>query len=335
MRKIPLADVAAIKSVVDFLRESGVSPDHQLDRLNMSRELIEKGEGKITKAQVYRFLNRIERCEGLIDLGFRLGDGYFPFRMGGIGRAVLQAATLQDAIQTLDNLLHRFMGENRVWLQQEGDKIWLCNAADDGFQLQRPASTQCTIIVFIELIRLAAGPDWLPRYVKLEMEPSDSHGNVEALSDTTVSFHHEITAVEFPIELLGQPIRHSLQGLLSAPIPPENPEGFLSSLNKLLRDQIDYGLVPSLVTTSGALGISPRSLQRHLRDHGLTFRRLMDRTRFEMAQDLLKDPTAKIRDVGMSLGYSSHNNFIRAFRRISGMRPTEFRNMVLQGDDLA
>jgi len=47
--------------------------------------------------------------------------------------------------------------------------------------------------------------------------------------------------------------------------------------------------------------------------------------RVERAKEMLRDPNRSVLDVSMSVGFEHQNNFARAFRRVIGVSPTQFR----------
>jgi AraC family transcriptional regulator len=47
--------------------------------------------------------------------------------------------------------------------------------------------------------------------------------------------------------------------------------------------------------------------------------------RVERAKELLRDPKLSVLDVSMHVGFEHQNNFARAFRRVIGVSPTEFK----------
>jgi AraC-like DNA-binding protein len=71
--------------------------------------------------------------------------------------------------------------------------------------------------------------------------------------------------------------------------------------------------------------MSIRTLQRRLRGAGVTYDRVVQSVRFEIAEHLLQDPQRKIGDVARTLGYSDPAHFTRAFRRWTGLTPRDFR----------
>ena len=69
----------------------------------------------------------------------------------------------------------------------------------------------------------------------------------------------------------------------------------------------------------------PAHLLRALLKEGLTYRHLVDRVRFAAARRFLGQDDLTIAEIADRLGYSGANNFGRAFRRLGGITPTQFR----------
>jgi AraC-like DNA-binding protein len=81
------------------------------------------------------------------------------------------------------------------------------------------------------------------------------------------------------------------------------------------------------------LGISRRGMQRLLSESGLTFTRLVDEVRLELATRLLADDAKAIKNIAIELGFTRSANFARAFQRLSGVTPTEFRRRQQRAED--
>ncbi|MEM9463319.1 MAG: AraC family transcriptional regulator [Myxococcota bacterium] len=73
------------------------------------------------------------------------------------------------------------------------------------------------------------------------------------------------------------------------------------------------------------MGMSLRTLERHVRAQGQSVRRLLDEARQAHAQRLLSNPRLGIDEVASRVGYSAESAFRRAFKRWSGMSPAQFR----------
>ncbi len=82
----------------------------------------------------------------------------------------------------------------------------------------------------------------------------------------------------------------------------------------------------SLESTADALKLSPGHLSRLLkRETGAGFTEYLTRRRIGMAIDFMKDPSARVSEVAERSGYRSQHYFSRAFRKVTGSSPSEYR----------
>ena len=78
-------------------------------------------------------------------------------------------------------------------------------------------------------------------------------------------------------------------------------------------------------TIAGELNLSLRSLQRKLKDRGVSFSQLLEDTRRELGRDYVRDSQHSINEIAYLLGFTEPGNFSRAFRRWYGKTPSEYR----------
>lgn len=78
-----------------------------------------------------------------------------------------------------------------------------------------------------------------------------------------------------------------------------------------------------MAAVAQALGLSERSLRRHLADAGTSYRRVLDEVRASAAEDLLSSGTLRVEDVAHRLGYAEATSFGAAYRRWTGRTPRE------------
>ena len=72
-------------------------------------------------------------------------------------------------------------------------------------------------------------------------------------------------------------------------------------------------------------GDRPRTLQRRLREHGLSYADLLDTTRASAAKTYLGDREISVAEVAYLLGFAEQSSFTHAFKRWTGKAPNEFR----------
>jgi len=91
----------------------------------------------------------------------------------------------------------------------------------------------------------------------------------------------------------------------------------------------------SLEGAAASLGMSPRTLQRRLRDEGTSFRKVHDDARREIASDFLADPSFSISEVADRLGFGDVSAFDTAFKRWTRRTPRAYRREILAVDSPA
>ncbi|UPR46615.1 helix-turn-helix transcriptional regulator [Vibrio cyclitrophicus] len=82
----------------------------------------------------------------------------------------------------------------------------------------------------------------------------------------------------------------------------------------------------NLDSVASNLHISPRTLNRKLKQQGVSFRRLFDKYRLELSLTLLNLNDGNITYVAHELGFSDSSAFSRAFKNWTGHSPTELRS---------
>lgn len=130
--------------------------------------------------------------------------------------------------------------------------------------------------------------------------------------------------------------------LLTCPSLAPDPEAYRTALRDCERQlsQIQLGTVttrvqrrllgcdgsyPSLEQMAEMEHVSVRTLIRHLREEGMTYQRLLDGVREELACWLLVHTGLSVEAVAEKLGYQDTSNFSRTFRRWLGVTPRDFR----------
>ena len=82
----------------------------------------------------------------------------------------------------------------------------------------------------------------------------------------------------------------------------------------------------SLEKVAGAVEASPGYLSRLLKvETGFSFVDYLTRVRINKAVQIMSDPAVKVYEVAEAVGYQSQHYFSRAFKRVFGRPPVEYR----------
>jgi AraC-like DNA-binding protein len=99
-------------------------------------------------------------------------------------------------------------------------------------------------------------------------------------------------------------------------------------IDTLLRSDVDLAAI-DLGHLAQRLGTSPRSLQRRLRERGVSLTALYETAKKDVACSALDGAHVSIKDLAYRLGFSEPSAFHRAFKRWTGTTPAEYRRRAL------
>lgn len=104
--------------------------------------------------------------------------------------------------------------------------------------------------------------------------------------------------------------------------------GHDATLERRVRNAIAQALsegVPTVSDIAGRFGMSARTLQRNLSEHGYSFQSLVDDSRRELAERLLANTGCSLAEIAFLTGFSEQSAFTRAFKRWAGQTPRSYR----------
>jgi AraC-like DNA-binding protein len=101
-------------------------------------------------------------------------------------------------------------------------------------------------------------------------------------------------------------------------------ENFIERVRLAIQQQLT-GRRPTIDDIADALHISIRTLQRRLQDEGISFQRVLEDARHQLARHYLNNSVLELNEAAYLLGYNDANSFVRAFRTWEGIPPARWR----------
>ncbi len=175
---------------------------------------------------------------------------------------------------------------------------------------------------------------YVPRHVWFaHAAPRDLGPLVEALGTDVITFGAGCNGLELDGAILDQPLATSDPPLLTlldevAERAVQKRAGrrrLLGDVEARIREQLAGGTL-GLEGVAESLKMSPRTLQRHLAEEGVTFHQLTDGVRRELACRWVQRGGRPLGEVAYLLGYREMSAFFRAFRRWTGATPSAYRD---------
>jgi AraC-like DNA-binding protein len=175
-------------------------------------------------------------------------------------------------------------------------------------------------------------PDRLPReHVYFEHARPDHHPECARVFGGAVGYGHGQTAIEFDRAALDERgIHHhpELHQLLRphaerALARATGKAGAGERLRQYLLTHPATGAGSDMTSVARALGMSVRSLRRRLSREGTSFKAILEESLAATATQYLD--ARSIQETAYAMGFSDPSTFHRAFKRWTGMTPTQYR----------
>lgn len=258
-----------------------------------------------------------------------------PAHVGVLGYLVLAMETLGEAMLAYQRYERLFYGvelADVVIQDQDAEIRWPHLRQSWGTELGQQADGVAIAALLTFLRRQMDTPPPPSGISFLHEVSAETAAAYEAFFGCPVRFGDSHVRVRFPLEYLrirmprSDPALRALldrqaQALLRAlPATTATEHALQQVLLRLLPEG-----EPTLERASRALHMAPRTLQRRLSAHGLTWQRWLDRSREQLAAQYLADPGLALSDIALLLGFSEQSAFTRAYRRWTGDSPGRAR----------
>jgi AraC-like DNA-binding protein len=335
MNALGTASVAALRQYVRYADAKGIAVDPLFEKAGLKPEILDSDEGRIDGEQLQAFIHLLAEHTGNPVLGLETGDYVQPGSYSVLGYITMSCATLGEAVTRIApyEKLVGDMGTTR--LKMKGDSatlIWTCNFTDS---VVWPQVVDNVFASWINYARwLADSTDATPLEVRLRRpSPGPEHEEAYAVRwQCPVQFDAEEDSVTFAQSLLAtrlrQPdplLRKTLEAhALSQLALLDTDTDLTSKVKQSIQKQLADGITRQDMVAED-LGMTSRTLQRKLSQEGVSYQKLLDEVRQQMAEDYLQNTGMSIPDIALRLGYSETTSFHRKFKAATGKTPGDFR----------
>jgi len=338
MYTVGLTRAGIIVPIVGVLERVGAPVDMLLMRAGVPMRARADPEMLIPTASTARLLAEGARSQGIDNLGLLAGQQARIETVGLFGRLIRRSPTLGAALTEVVSHHPTFSSNGRMWLHPHGEQVEFCQAFTamfGRFDLGWQQASHYILMLMLNIVRLAGDPTWRPAEVRLQTGESAVLRDADPLAAARITFAQPATTVTVPRAFLDHPLRRSdlnhqmSPGSLEAWKASAPPRDFVAAIIQAV-EILSWERYPNVHVTAEFLGVTVRTLQRHLAEVGMTHESLVGRARFVTAAALLNETDTKILDIALDLGYSDHAHFTRAFGRWAGCSPQEYRRRCRQ-----
>lgn len=315
----------AFGPIADFVDLHGGSIGRVFANVEMPLALLDNPDLPLPLVEQFRVLTAAGREIGDPFVGASLGRLVNLEHLGVYGAWMSDAPTLANLIDRCERGVGRYLQTAtriRLSILESGAQFsieFLDTRSESWLQ-----NELLGVSYLIACIRQFAGPSWSPTLVRSTCTGTESAAALEKIFEAPVQFGAEISSVHFEPALLT-----AVKTTMPRPIADEeptlpDPDWYRDDVAALIAISL-LERQPKIDWLASRMGMSRRSLQRVLDAEGCSFSEILEGLLKDRAIDMLSMTDHSVTTVGLNLGYSDSAHFTRAFRRWTGLAPSDFR----------
>lgn len=319
------------RAIATGARAHGVDPQPLFAAHGVTEDVLADPDARITGRVAVALWDAAAGASGHPNFGLRTGvrAGHAAVNMAGMFLAA--SATLGEGFARVFRFYRVMNDAQTVHWETTPDFLggWL-TVREVPYAVPRHA-TEFAFAWSVVTARAVTGVDLAPTLVAFEHDAPADRAEHDALFRCPVRFNQHRSEVRFDPAVAALPVRTADPALVEilesharavlARLPPK--QGLVPRVRDAAARALPSGA--ALEDIAASLRLSPRSLQRRLRDEGTTYADVLDEVRRALALDALRDPARGAAEVGFALGFSDPSAFHKAFVRWTGSAPGAWR----------
>jgi AraC-like DNA-binding protein len=312
------------------LEELGISPDTVLRQAGLPTGLFKLERILVSTEEFFALYRGIAEASNDPASGLKLGTEERVERYDPIKLAALSARSFRDAIERSARYKQLTCPE-KIRLLERGDEcaikfVWLL-----AHEQEPPLLVDVCFAWILTLGQRGTGRPLRPK--RVELQRTLAHREMyEAHFRCPVKFKAKQNALIFsksdmdlPFVTYNADLLATVAPQLEAELSEQLAQKTFSEQAKGILKQLLAGQRPGIQELARELHLSTRTLQRRLTDQGVTFQRLLDEARRELARHYLLHSSRELNETAYLLGYEDANSFFRAFHQWEGTSPGQWR----------
>jgi AraC-like DNA-binding protein len=327
----PTTLAAVASALAETVQTYGIQPRELFAKAGLDVDAMQEPGARYPFRSMIRLWNEARIETGDPCIGLIAAQKIRPPALHALGLSWLASPTLLEGLQRIERYAQIVNSLAQFKLTIESAQAKLARVPQDARLQPTEEAVDAGLAVIVKMCRAIADPHFAPTAVTL---CHADNGHIEQYVNyfrCPVRFSADEDALYFDLETLRKPAPAGNREL--AYHNDRAAERYLATLNpERVRDKVKEILLTLLPsgeatqeTVASSLHKSVSTLQRQLKAEGVSYRKLLEQTRRELAQQLLEEKRYALSQIAYLLGFSDQGNFSRAFKRWTGRSPAAFR----------
>lgn len=321
-----------VRQYLHLMKEKGHDPDAVLAGSGVTQDKLAKRDFLMDIEQARVVVSNMIALTGDQGIGLEMGAKTEMHDLGLMGYLMLSARSTREAVNYWLSYSNALVGmPMRLRLEERSPNDWSLTfeeSAPQGFIYNFCVEEQMVMIYKLggEIADTIPAP-----VIELSYPAPAHHERYRNYLPCPIRFNSRFSRITFSEPTLSQPIRGNDPDfneicerqceMLVRQIGERSP--FVSKIRGiLLRSR---GEVPTLQALAEDMHVSSRTLRRRLEEEGITYQRLVNEFRSDLAKEYVRSASLRTKEIAYQLGFKNTNSFCRTFKKWTGMTVQQYR----------
>lgn len=331
MSSVPTVFARSARKIADAVAPRG-NTRHLLRSVGLETEAIDDPALRIPYSDMMLLSEHAARLLQDGAFGLRVGERTEMRTYGVVGRAVIASGTLGEALRNMARYLPIWTNVGNFRLHEEGAVAHFRWEYANCALPETRQDCEMTMATVAQFNRASSGREWKPLEVWFQHRKPRDVSEHARIFRAPVRFGMPANALLLDSKQLKIPLRSagvysrraSIHAAEEKLAEATGTESLAQSALSFIRQKLTRGDF-SVEAVSRHLGLSPRTLQRRLRDESSSYRQLIQQARQDLSRFLLLGAEATATETAYALGFSEPSAFHHAFQKWHGMPPQAYK----------
>lgn len=326
-----------IVSLLAYAAQRDISPELLCKLSGITQKELQNKEKPLTQKQVTdAWVNAIHLSRD-DHFGLHFGESLQLSALGVVGEIIKNSSTVGEAITIASSLVHLLTDSFKLEISHDPDSFTVHFIPQIPNWQSLPPVSQTLDLLMVFTIHEMDGL-MLKKIKPLKVNyarPINNKSDFERVMRCKAIVINDECSIVFDKHYWGEPIitaNYEWQNMLLQKIQPlKNPVMDKHTLHtriyNYLLDNSYLGMV-SLEDISSNFNLSARTIQRKLKEEGVSFQLITDEVRKALAINYLKAGDMPVKQISYMLGYNELSAFTRTFKRWTGVTPGGYAKML-------
>ena len=317
--------------VVTYLQEAGFSESEIFEDLGFSNQDLESEIFRLNAEQHEKFIKRAIYLTGNEHLALEMKDHAFDATSNAVLILFATSGRISKALQLITryNPIYTRTVTSKLEESRDGPLLTVESHLNDKLVTYFALSS---FALFIDnFFKQALSGEHLVTHARLAIPKPSGFDAVAHKLGFDLQFDADKTEIFLNPVLMNKPLKKAdpqttrlITEFCEKQLADLNAEvSVVGAVSALIYEQISAP--PTLDQAATNIGLSSRSLRRHLQSSGTTYQSILNDARKALAMKMLYETDEPVSAIAYEVGFENPSHFGRAFKKWAGRSPSEFR----------